>query len=64
MFCGVSFPQIVKFVDFLGCREGPLMDTVLWEYHINAYDFVHCEYDPEVDRALHRLTGLHIDNEC
>ena len=64
LFFNVGFPQIVKYADTLDCRSGPLLDKVLWDYHINAYDFVHYEYDSYVDLTLDRLGNIHLDNEC
>eukprot|EP00116_Pleurobrachia_bachei_P009521 sb/3469783/ len=63
LFFSVGFPQIVKYADALDCRSGPLLDKVLWDYHINAYDFVHYEYDSYVDLTLDRLANIHLDSE-
>eukprot|EP00116_Pleurobrachia_bachei_P009905 sb/3470167/ len=66
LFFNVGFPQIVKYADTLDCRSGPLLDKVLWDYHVKltAYDFVHYEYDSYVDLTLDRLANLHLDGDC
>eukprot|EP00116_Pleurobrachia_bachei_P015188 sb/3475450/ len=61
---GFGFPQIVKCADALDCRSGPLLDKVLWDYHINAFEFVPYEYDSYIDLTLDRLADLHLDDDC
>ena len=59
LFGDISFPAIFQFVG-----EGPLRDKVKWDYHPNAYDFVHHGYDRVVDETLDRLAGIHEDKDC